>query len=750
MPVRALTALDIPAHAPLLILSRRKSKLLLYKKRVPVYSTVSPKFIATVQCREVPYMSAKVRLSHNFSISVRRLVLLLAYRGIRQGGRSGGAGFLLILLLAGVLAQFPPVHGQAPDAWQPVPTQDLQLKDNPADPGAAAMILEREVYTDDEKQVQTEWVRIKVLTEEGRKYADVEIPYAPKTQSIEKIRGRTVRADGTVIEFQGTVFDRVVARYKGARYEAKAFALPGVEVGSVIDYSYTTRWKDSPLDVARHPGNYAVQDGWAVPTAAWTIQQDLFTRHARFTLRPIKGANLHYAKVRLPELVPSTEPDGAVRVEVSSVPAIGVEDYMPPESMMNSRIHFYYAIGTPDNFWAAYGKFRARAAESMLEKTKALEQEAARIAPPGEPPTTRLRKLYARVQQIRDTSFEPSMTAAEMKREHLEENKSAEDILRHGYAYGNEVNYLFTALARAAGFDAKIVEVSDRRHGQFEANVFDSSQLDAMVVAVRMDGADLFLDPASRFCPYGLVPWYEANTTGVRWDALGGAVVSVPPLSSETAIIQRTADLKLLQDGTLEGTLEIDFRGQEALDRRLEALNTDEAERRNLVEEEVKSWLPPGTRVDLDAVTGWDGSEEPLRATCHLHVPQFAALTSRRMLFPLAVFRVNSGQLLHHQRRSLPVYFRFAYRQLDTLAVALPVGYSLEAIPDGHSTKTPFASFDSKVTSQSGAIHLDRAMEMNGYYFRSDSYAQLRQYLQEVVQHDAQNVVLDLEARRAR
>ncbi len=612
------------------------------------------------------------------------------------------------------------------------------------------MILEREVYTDDEKQIQTEWIRIKVLTEAGLKYADIEIPYVPKTQTIEKIRGRTVRPDGAVIEFQDSVFDRVVAKFKGARYEAKAFALPGVEVGSVIEYAYTIRWKEGALDVVRHPGNYAVPDGWAVPTATWTIQQSLFTRHARFTLRPIKGADLNYAKVRLPELVPSAQPDGSIRIEVNGVPAIAEEDYMPPESMLNSRVHFYYALGTRGIFWAAYGKYSAKTAEKMLAKTKALEREASQIAPPSESPATRLRKLYARVQQIRNISYEPSKTVAEIRREQLAENKSAEDILHRGYAYGNEVNYLFTALARAAGFDANIVEVSDRRYGNFEANVFDSSQLDAMVVAVRVDGAELFFDPASRFCPYGLVPWYEADTRGVRWDTLGGAVTSVPPQSSEMAVTQRTADLKLHPDGTLEGTLAVDFRGQEALERRLDALDTDEAERRNLVKDEIKGWLPPGATVDLDAVTGWEGSDEPLRVTCRLHIPLFATLTSQRMVFPIAAFHGNSRQLLHHQRRSQPVYFRFAYRHLDTLTVALPAGYRMEALPGELSTKTPFAAFESKVTSQNGAIRLDRTMEMSGYYFRTDSYPPLRQYLQEVVQHDAQNVVLHLEAKHAR
>src|SRR5262249_53786137 len=156
--------------------------------------------------------------------------------------------------------------GQIPDTWQPVPQQDLALKDNPDDSGSAAMILERQIYTDDEKRLQTEWIRIKILSEAGKAYADVQIPYMARSTSIEEIRGRTVRSDGTVIPFSGTVFDNVLVKYKRFLYDAKTFTLPGVETGSVIEYAYTMRWKDKLPDYVRNPAGYFFQEGWTVPS----------------------------------------------------------------------------------------------------------------------------------------------------------------------------------------------------------------------------------------------------------------------------------------------------------------------------------------------------------------------------------------------------------------------------------------------------------------------------------------------------
>ena len=80
------------------------------------------------------------------------------------------------------------------------------MADDPANPGAAAVILWREVTTDDVKGMSTEYQRIKVFTDEGKKYADIEIPYVEHFSKVEDIQARTIRPDGTTVDFQGQIF----------------------------------------------------------------------------------------------------------------------------------------------------------------------------------------------------------------------------------------------------------------------------------------------------------------------------------------------------------------------------------------------------------------------------------------------------------------------------------------------------------------------------------------------------------------
>src|SRR5262252_3073720 len=57
--------------------------------------------------------------------------------------------------------------------WLPVSPEELQMTSEPKAPKAAAIFLYRQVDRDDTAPFETIYARIKVLTEDGRKYGDV-------------------------------------------------------------------------------------------------------------------------------------------------------------------------------------------------------------------------------------------------------------------------------------------------------------------------------------------------------------------------------------------------------------------------------------------------------------------------------------------------------------------------------------------------------------------------------------------------
>jgi hypothetical protein len=263
-----------------------------------------------------------------------------------------------------------------------------------------------------------------------------------------------------------------------------------------------------------------------------------------------------------------------------------------------------------------------------------------------------------------------------------------------------------------------------------------------MIVLVRLNGENIYFDPATRFCPYGVIPWFENDSTGIRWAQADGDVLHVHSPASLLATIERRADLKVQPDGALEGTLEILYTGQEALDLRLSAYDEDDAGRRKIAEDQVKDLTPPGVTVDIDSVIGWHDSEQPLRIACHLHAARFASLTPHRMLFPMSVFQLEQKNPYNKTYRANPIYFQHSYIRKDQITITSPSGYKLEGMPPDSEDKTAFANFHIKRTTDGSLLKMEREREMNEYYFPAQAYHSLREHTEKVRRSDAETVVL--------
>ena len=112
----------------------------------------------------------------------------------------------------------------AAPAWgvgfQPVSAEELKMLSEPKAPGAPAIILFRQVDRDDRGLTAHEdvYFRIKILTEEGRKYADVEIPYWKSDGKVVGIHARTLKPDGSIVDFSGKAFDKEIVKTRGVKY----------------------------------------------------------------------------------------------------------------------------------------------------------------------------------------------------------------------------------------------------------------------------------------------------------------------------------------------------------------------------------------------------------------------------------------------------------------------------------------------------------------------------------------------------
>jgi hypothetical protein len=621
--------------------------------------------------------------------------------------------------------------------FQPVNPDELKMTAESKAPGAPAIILYREVDRDDRGRTAHEdvYFRIKILTEEGRKYADIEIPFFKEEGSVVNIHARTIEPDGSIVAFSGKAFDKSIVKARGVKYMAKTFTLPDVRVGSVLEYYYTTDLSEDFIINSR-----------------WILSNELFTKNAKFSLRPYTSdyapINVRWIWNQLPPgtVAPVEGPDHVITMAASDIAAFQTEDYMPPENELKSRVDFIYTDDfvekDVDKYWKKVGKKLNDQMESFVGKRKAMEQALAGIVSPSDSPDVKLQKIYARVQQIRNTSYEVAKTEEEQKRSKEKEPDNVESIWKKQYGNGQQLTWLFLALARAAGFDASGVWLADRRNYFFHKEIRDARRLDANVVVVKLNAKDLFFDPGAAFTPFGMLPWVETAVTGLKLDKDGGTWVQTSLPECTESGIQRKAELKVSDTGDLEGKLTVTYTGLEASERRVEKRLADDTDRKKFLEEEVKESIPAACEVDLSNQPDWKSSSPSMVAEYSLKVPGWVSGAGKRALLPVGLFTAPEKHLFDHADRVHPIYFEYPFQRSDTVSIDLPLGWQISTVPEPQKVDAKAITYDLEAKNDKGTLHLSRVLNVDVVWLPLNTYADLRKIFQVVRTGDEQQVVL--------
>src|SRR5262249_6907656 len=295
----------------------------------------------------------------------------------------------------------------------------------------------------------------------------------------------------------------------------------------------------------------------------WNVDHSLYTRKARFSLRPYPRAFFQpgWRGRGLGGNQPVSQ--GGVHVlEMEDVPAFQREEFMPPEGEVRPDLEFYYAppkqeVSRPiqhvhpkrvvGDDWTWFAKRVGEPVEKFMGKDRMLRETLAAATVAADSPESKLRKIYAHVQKIRNLSYQLPKTKAELEK--LEDNKNVEDVLRRGYGTESDINLLFVALARAAGFQAWLVLAPERDRIFFSPTSHRYRSLSGELALVQIGTQERFFDPGALYCPFGVVSWEKTAVRGIRLVKGGGLWVEIPmPASAETEV-RRTLQLHSIELG---------------------------------------------------------------------------------------------------------------------------------------------------------------------------------------------------------
>ncbi|MBB5338268.1 DUF3857 domain-containing protein [Tunturiibacter gelidoferens] len=653
----------------------------------------------------------------------------------------------LTLLSALALLATPFAHAQ----WTVPTPEELSMTSQPEVPGAAAVYLFREETTEDNLHMFSTYVRLKVLTERGKEHANVELGYEHSSEGgstvIDDIQGRTIHPDGTIIPFTGKPYEKLVEKTQGLRFMAKVFTLPDVEVGSIIEYRYKLR----------------LGDNW-FRAPQWYIQSSLYTRKARYSWKPTnkqlisneEGGQLtntiSWTKI-LPtgtELKQTQLParafdEGQYIFELNAhdIPPAPEEDYMPPISSFTYRVLFYYSpYRTGDEYWKNEGKHWAKLRDKFIGPGPGVTAAVHDLVLPADSQDQKLRKIYAAVMKLENTSFTREHSSTEEKSQGLKELRTTDDIWTRKRGNNDQITALFVAMARAAGMKAYLAVVTSRDRSLFFRAYLSMSQLDDDIAIVNVDGKDQFFDPGSRYCPYQHLEWKHSQTSGLRQIDGGAGPVETPGETYLYSKTTRIADLTMDEHGEVSGTLKMTYMGSPALHWRQRALTGDDESLKRELRTNVERLMPAGADIKVTSIDKLEDYEQPLVVNLSFK-GSLGSATGKRLFIPADIFEANSKPAFPHEKREIPVYFPYSRTNQDAVRIKFPPSFKVESLPVSDKMGfEKFALYSLNSESSPNSFTIRRDYFLAEIYFKPDEYAGLRSFYSKFENKDQETVVL--------
>ena len=237
------------------------------------------------------------------------------------------------------------------------------------------------------------------------------------------------------------VLEREIVKASGIKIRAKTFALPGLEVGSIIEYRYREVIENAEADMRL------------------IFQHDIPVRTISYYVKPFSGSrSMLYHAFNVGSTKFEKDSGGFYRATMNNVPAFHEEPDMLPEDDVKSWMYIYYMADvpkTPEEYWRNTSKAIYEVSKGSYKVSDDVKQAEEQAIAGATTDDEKLKRLYDYARsQIRNISFTPHVSDEDRKK--VKETKTPGDTLKLKIGGSGEIDSLFGAMAKAAGYEVRL------------------------------------------------------------------------------------------------------------------------------------------------------------------------------------------------------------------------------------------------------------------------------------------------------
>jgi uncharacterized protein DUF3857/transglutaminase superfamily protein len=581
----------------------------------------------------------------------------------------------------------------------------------------------RKTVEEDGRIMTVNYHAVRILTREGRRYAEAAEGYNNGTGKVKEMRAWLIRPSGEVRAYgkkeivdqalvDNDVYNEVRVKMISAENEADAGCVFGYEIITEereVHSQFIWRFQSlNPVVMSRL--TVALPQGWRVD--AVTFNRD--------KVEPSVSGNNYTWELRD---LPPIESEPASPVSKLS-PRIAVNIFPPPgkatllRSFTSWKDVSLYASELND----PQAAFNEPMAVKARELTAGARTEYERIQAVGR---------YA--QSVNYISIQIDLGRGGGYRPH-----TAVDVFNKNYGDCKDKANLMRALLKSLGVESYPVIIFSGDPNRVVPEWPSPQQFNHCIIAVKVSdetqsstivkhpslGRLLVFDPTDDDTPMGDLPDHEQGSYALIVAGAAGELMKMPVTPPEANRLERIVEAELDADGTLTAKVSERSIGQAAVGERRRFKRAARPEYIKYIERWVTRTAPSANVLKSDPKD--DAREGKFALDVEFKSPNYAQLMQGRLMVfkPAIVSRRSSLFLLEAKRKHPVVLDSEAYN--ETVRIKLPEGFDVDEMPEAAAVDQPFGSYAAKCEVKEGHLIFRRSLTLKAVTIPVEQYASVR------------------------
>lgn len=433
------------------------------------------------------------------------------------------------------------------------------------------------------------------------------------------------------------------------------------------------------------------------------------------------------------------ETDTKLSYSAKNILAHKPEDYSPAFSELYPKLtmslEYFNLEGIDGNAknWKEYGKWFS---EKILTETIVLPEETKSkikaLVGNESDPLKKAKIIYHYVQeksryvsiQLGIGGFKPMLAA---------------DVDRLGYGDCKALSNYTRALLDVVGVPSYYTELygdSDLRDIDEDFFTIEGNHV---VLCIPDKENYVFLECTSQNDPFG----YQANFTDNRKVIVikpeGGEIIRTKIYEPRSNAQISKGNYSLDENGVFSGVINIASEGsQYGRKEQIERFQPHEKEKH------YKDYWSNINNLKLGRIA-FTNDKENIRFTedVQLTASNYGVISGNKMIFTVDAFNQNSENVKRIRNRKNPFQIQRGYLDTDEIEINLPVGFSIEFLPQNYELKGKFGEYKTEIIkNDSNKLTYKRSMFLNKGKYSNKEYDEYRLFMEQVSRNDNAKIIL--------